>query len=101
MSEQNVNYVGAYPYDCVNPAEVAHLGHGDRFPFVADAWYYQIGDQWMAVVRDWEPEDTWFESGEWPTPCTYPINQRPPFGTLTYRRPDGTEVTDEPAEPKS
>lgn len=80
----------AYPYDTL-----------PTFPYVADAWYHQQGDRWMAVVRDWEPEGDWFGDTEAdgvsiPTPRTYHIDQRPPFGTLAYRRFDGTEVT-EPA----
>lgn len=101
----------AYPYDGVDPANVAGQGHGKQFPFRADAWYFQgevpahglvSSGRWMAVVRDWEPESDWFEdetrgedSWRWPTPRTYPITERPPFGTLLYRKMDGTEVTEE------
>jgi hypothetical protein len=61
----------------------------------ATAWFFQrtsrSGDMWMAVVDGNEPESDWFEGeGPWPTPRTYPIDQRPPSGTLIYRRADGS-----------
>ena len=69
------------------------------FPIVADAWYYQVDGRWVAVVREWEPEDDWFEDGsvDWPTPRTYPITERPLTGEgykLIYRLSDGTEVSE-------
>jgi hypothetical protein len=65
----------------------------------ATAWYYQGGPQWMAVVAEQESEADWFvdsEPGDCPTPRTYPIDQRPPYGRLIYRTADGSEVS-EPA----
>jgi hypothetical protein len=84
----------AAPYDTV-----------EGFPFVADAWYFQRENQWMAVVREWEPEADWFEDDcyaldagdtpNWPTPRTYPIHERPPREhRLVYRLEDGTEVVE-------
>jgi hypothetical protein len=74
----------------------AYPGDGDPL-MPATAWYYQGGPRWMAVVAEWEPETDWFvdsEPGDWPTPRTYPIDQRPPYGTLIYRDIEGNEVSE-------
>jgi hypothetical protein len=94
-SKRPVDAVYAEPYDTVEGEYVGYQGHGDHFPFIADAWYFQSGGTWVAVVRDWEPEDEWFEddAATWPTPRTYPIDQTPPFGTLLFRAEDGTPIT--------
>lgn len=78
----------AYPaYDCTGVLKLA------------TAWFFQTGDQWMAVADEDEAE--WFEDAmdgrntpNWPTPRTYPIDQRPPTGRLVYRDATGAEVTE-------
>lgn len=75
----------AYPaYDCTGVLKPA------------TAWFYQTGDQWMAVADEDEAE--WFDpsddaAGVYPTQRTYPIDQRPPTGKLIYRDATGAEVT--------
>lgn len=68
-------------------------GCGPDKPMRAAAWFWQVGDRWMAVT-EYEDENDWFESdlSGAPTPRTYPITQVPPFGTLCFRLADGRVV---------
>lgn len=80
------------------------------FPLkVADRWMYQVHDGWMAVAPG-ENEEAWFEDCDrdrlWtPRPRSYPIDQIPPFGTITYLLDDNegehTHSVDEPIGPKA
>lgn len=64
----------------------------------ADRWMFQLGDVWAAVPAG-ESEDGWFADADpegLPWPRVYPIGRVPPFGVLTYRRADGTDVVEQP-----
>jgi hypothetical protein len=71
---------------------------GDLIP--ADRWFWTKGNNWIAVSAEERRED-WFasvreEGVAMPLQTSYPIERRPTFGTLNYRRKDDTQVR-EPA----
>jgi hypothetical protein len=62
----------------------------------ADAWFWSVGDRWVAVVADHERSKWWgFGVDERPADCPrrweYPIDELPPFGTLVWADADGVE----------
>jgi hypothetical protein len=62
---------------------------------LADAWFYSVGDSWIAVVADHE-RNSWWGSDTPPVDLwEMPIIERPTFGTLHYRQADGTEITEQ------
>jgi hypothetical protein len=66
----------------------------------ADAWFWQVGDRWCAVVRSNEP-DWWLDCDEErPDPCELPIGQLPTYGTLVYHDGDWNEI-EEPVATES
>lgn len=74
------------------------------FPFPADRWMWQTGDQWMAVA-DWEDETEWFadcvrDGTSMPAKRVRQLWDLPMEpATLVFRREDGTPVDDMPVKP--
>jgi hypothetical protein len=65
----------------------------------ATHWFWQVGDQWAAVVGD-DERDTWWGFGSTkddpaalgaPAVWELPIDQRPPYGTLVYCDREGNQ----------
>lgn len=60
-------------------------------PRVADAWFWTVGNEWCAVVREAEVDTWWDGSALVPGEGEFPIWQLPPSGTLRFRDADGND----------
>jgi hypothetical protein len=64
---------------------------------LADHWYWAIGDEWIAVRADWEPE--WSVDADADTLAArperhaLPLSETPPFGLLRYCVDECDEVS--------
>lgn len=68
------------------------------WPVIADHWFWQTGDRWVAVVADWHED--WWEGSDpadiaaRPEPWRYPIGETPGrSGWLVFNDAHGSERT--------